>query len=60
MFGQDKNRLNENETNISELDGIYDKLQGEIIADHYAQISNVSQSGEKTLLSIWTFHLSHL
>ena len=27
--------------NVTELDGIYDKLQGEIIADHYAQISNI-------------------
>ena len=58
MSGQNKNRLNENETNTSELDGIYAKLQ--VIADHYAQISNVSQSGEGTLLNILTFHLSHL
>ena len=38
MSGQDKDRC---ETNVAELDGIYDKLQGEIIADHYAQISNI-------------------
>ena len=40
MSGQDKDKLNDNEINVAELDGIYDKLQGEIIADHYAQISN--------------------
>ena len=26
--------------NVAELDRIYDKLQSEIIADHYCQISN--------------------
>ena len=40
MSGQDQNQLNQNTINVTELDGIYDKLQGEIIADHYAQISN--------------------
>ena len=37
MSGQSKNN---DEVNVSELDGIYDKLQAEIIADHYAEISN--------------------
>ena len=40
MSGQDQNQLNQNNINVTELDGIYDKLQGEIKADHYAQISN--------------------
>ena len=40
MSGQDQNQLNQNNINVTELYGIYDKLQGEIIADHYAQISN--------------------
>ena len=38
MSGQ--GRESESEINVAELDGIYDKLQAEIIADHYAQISN--------------------
>ena len=37
MTGQ---KPSESEINVSELDGIYDKLQAEIIADHYAVISN--------------------
>ena len=37
MSGQDTDKC---EINVTELDGIYDKLQGEIIADHYAQINN--------------------
>ena len=37
MSGQSKNN---DDVNVSELDGIYDKLQAEIIADHYAEISN--------------------
>ena len=37
MSGQNKDK---GEVNIAELDGIYDKLQAEIIADHYAQVSN--------------------
>ena len=40
MSGQDKDKIGQNEVNVSELDGINDKLQAEIIADHYAQISN--------------------
>ena len=40
MSGQDKDKSNGDGINVAELDGIYDKLQGEIIADHYAQISN--------------------
>ena len=40
MCGQNKS---ENVVNVAELDGIYDKLQSEIIADHYAQISNQFQ-----------------
>ena len=37
MSGQNKDK---GEVNVAELDGIYDKLQAEIIADHYAQVSN--------------------
>ena len=37
MTGQ---KQSESEINVSELDGIYDKLQAEIIADHYAVIIN--------------------
>ena len=37
MSGQSKNN---DEVNVSELDGIYDKLQAEIIADYNAEISN--------------------
>ena len=37
MSGQNKDN---GEVNVAELDGIYDQLQSEIIADHYAQISN--------------------
>ena len=37
MSGQNKT---EDTINVAELDGVYDKLQAEMIADHYAQISN--------------------
>ena len=37
MSGQNKT---DDATNVTELDGIYDELQAEIIADHYAGISN--------------------
>ena len=37
MSGQNKT---EDCVNVAELDGIYDKPQAEMIADHYAQISN--------------------
>ena len=37
MSGQDKN---DDTINVTELDGIYDKLQAEVIADHYAEVSN--------------------
>ena len=37
MSGQNKS---DDVINVTELDGIYDKLQSEIIADHYCQISN--------------------
>ena len=37
MSGQNKDH---DEINVTELDGIYEELQAEIIADHYAQISN--------------------
>ena len=37
MSGQDKN---DDAINVTELDGIYDKLQAEVIADHYAEVSN--------------------
>ena len=40
MAGQEKANFSENELNVAELEGIYDKLQSEIIADHYAEISN--------------------
>ena len=40
MSGQGRDNYSESEINLAELDGIYDKLQAEIIADHYAQISN--------------------
>ena len=37
MSGQNKS---DDVINVTELDGIYDKLQAEVIADHYAEISN--------------------
>ena len=37
MSGQNKTN---DVINVTELDGIYDKLQAEVIADHYAEISN--------------------
>ena len=41
MSGQNKTN---DEINLTELDGLYDKLQAEVIADHHAEISNQYES----------------